>query len=801
MDKRRCYSVTVLIALVLHVFSLKAQDMGRGPIDLQVENGKFYLTFSNNILGRKIMVVSRAAKGNTPSGQYGEGLMMKGTDLQQAVIEIQPGSPGMIQILESLPHIRRTQNDSTLQIAARGIGQLPVLAHLAILPSDVKQEIRVDISHLMVNDGSILGISNDTKRRYKLENYYPDQSWYIRKEQFDRGIDIRFLRTFQSAGSRKSVEINTTLLLLDAEPMKERFADNRVTAMDFSTLKFLDMDEYPYQGKENQIAKRYRIHPRAEDYQEYLAGKLVEPQDPIVFYIDPATPEDLLPYFERGILAWNEAFEQAGFKNVIQIGCIAPNDSTFNFVSARYNALDYVLSPNYGGNADVLLDPVTGEILTSRIYWPHGNGRYLRNQYLVQGGAVDTNIRKMDSDIELIGRLSEVVVAHEMGHCLGLHHNYLSSSLVPVENLRDKDWVESHGISPSIMDYSRHNYVAQPEDKISLEGMIPKIGSYDRWAIEWLYTWFNNTDARVEKLKLDSIYLGKIADDPTVAYLNVDYRQDDHRIQMEDVGDNPLLASAYGIENLKRVVPNILEWTKTPSGAYNFEEAMDVYLAAHGHFQYLIQHVANLVGGRFLSFNSAQSAQKTDWVDGQDQKAAIRFINKQLFDTPKWFIPKKLARDKPHVGDPKNFRLNPSEYLSNVQKNILDRLLSPDVIYNLLRMENEVEQAYTISDLFSDLNGELFKELSANRPISFERMQLHSQYLQSCQQLLIRLKNDRRSQVLLDVPFIIEMQLRALNKDITLFLDNKLGIDDRTRLHLKSISKRVDQILNSLDTN
>ncbi len=797
MDKRRCCSVTVILVLVFHVFSLKAQDLRRGPIDLQVENDRFYLTFSDSILGQKIMVISRSAKGSAPSGQYGEGLMMRGADLQQTVIELQRGTPGTIHILESLPHIRRTQNDSTLHIAATGIGQLPVLAQLTVLPSDVKQEIRVDITHLMVHHASIFGISNNTKSRYKLESYYPDQSRYIRKEQFDRGMDIRFLRTFLSAGSYKSVEINTTLLLLDAEPMKERFADNRVTAMDFSTLKYLDMDVYPYQGQEKLLAKRYRIRPRPQDYQHYLAGDLVEPQQPIVFYIDPATPEDLIPYFERGILSWNKAFEQAGFKNVIQIGRIPANDSTFNFVSARYNALDYVLSPNYGGNADVLLDPVTGEILTSRIYWPHGNGRYLRNQYLVQGGAVDPAVRKMDSDIELIGRLSEVVVAHEMGHCLGLHHNYLSSSLVPVEKLRDKDWVELHGISPSIMDYSRHNYVAQPDDQITLEGMIPKIGAYDRWAIEWLYTWFNNTDPWIEKLRLDSIYLRKISEDPTVAYLNVDYFQDDHRVQMEDVGDNPLLASAYGIENLKRVVPNILEWTKTSSGDYNFEEAMDVYLAGQSHFQHLIQHVANLVGGRFLSFNSTQSAQKTGWVDVQHQKAAIHFINKKLFDTPYWFIPEKLVMYKPHIGDPRNFRLNPSEYLLNVQKNILDRLLAPDVFYNLLRMENEVDQAYTISDLMADLHGELFKELATNKTISFERMQLHYQYLQSIQQLLIRLPHDRRSQVLSGVPFLIETHLRKLCQDIEFFLSNKSDLDERTKLHFMGLSKAVNIFLKS----
>ncbi len=252
-----------------------------------------------------------------------------------------------------------------------------------------------------------------------------------------------------------------------------------------------DFDVNPQGVEPRFYVKRWRLEPKPGDEQKYLDGELVEPQKPIVFYIDPATPKKWVPYLIKGVNDWQKAFEKVGFKNAIYAR-EAPSkeeDSTWSLDNAKYSAIIYRPSEIANAMGPSTSDPRSGEIIESHIFWYHNVMKTLRYWYMVQAGAIDERARKPVFDDELMGDLIRFVSSHEVGHALGLMHNFGASHATPVEKLRDKEWLTKHGHTASIMDYARFNYVAQPEDGIGKEGIYPRINDYDEWALSWGYRW------------------------------------------------------------------------------------------------------------------------------------------------------------------------------------------------------------------------------------------------------------------------------------------------------------------------
>ncbi|RZK87787.1 MAG: hypothetical protein EOO98_13475, partial [Pedobacter sp.] len=484
---------------------------------------------------------------------------------------------------------------------------------------------------------------------------------------------------------------------------------------------YTDFDLNPQGVKEIELIKRWRLEPKPQDLAKYKRGELVEPIKPIIFYIDPATPKKWIPYLKAGVDDWAKAFEKAGFKNAV-MAKEAPSfkqDSTWSIDDARHSAIVYKPSEIANASGPSISDPRSGEIMESHINWFHNVQKLVHDWYMIQTAAVDTRARKMTFSDELMGDLIRFVSSHEVGHTLGLRHNYGSSSTVPTELLRDKKWVEANGHTPSIMDYARFNYVAQPEDKISPKGLYPRIGDYDKWAIEWGYKYFPETKNAEQEVPILNKMTIESAKNRRL-WFGTETNPDDPHSQNEDLSDNAMKASTYGIKNLKVILTNLPEWTKEPADGYaNLENMYGQLTTQFGRY---MGHVAKNIGGIYENPKTVEQAGSVyERTPAATQKEAMTFLDTQLFKTPTWLLNKPILD---------NISQDGLEVVGRLQNTTINRILSTSTLTKLISAEAlDGASAYKITDLFADLNGSIFSELKANQPIDVYRRNLQKLYV------------------------------------------------------------------------
>jgi hypothetical protein len=508
------------------------------------------------------------------------------------------------------------------------------------------------------------------------------------------------------------------MLLLPKTPMKSRLLDERIG---FFGQRQIDFGTEAQKAKVTAYIHRWRLEPK--DEAAYLRGELVEPKKQIVYYIDPATPKKWIPYLIQGINDWQKAFEAAGFKNAI-IGKPAPSkkeDPEFSTEDARYSVIRYFASDVENAYGPHVSDPRSGEILESHLGWYHNVMNLLRDWYMIQTAAVNPNVRQANLTDEQMGELIRFVSSHEVGHTLGLPHNFGSSYAYPVDSLRSKTFTDKHGTAPSIMDYARFNYIAQPGDNVT--HFYPQIGEYDLWAIKWGYSWFaNSKTASQEKETLDD-WTAQKAGNPTYYY----GRQGtslDPRLQSEDLGDNAMKAGYYGIENLKRILPNLEKWTYKKNE--NYSDLQELYNEVITQFNRYMGHVVANVGGmneNFKTYN--QNGPVYSFVNKDKQRDAILFLNKQLFNTPRWLVnANELSKFDNGV------ILN---RIKAAQVNTLNNILTPSRLARMFdNNEKNGTKAYTVTDMFADLRSGLF---TGKQPDSYQR-NLQRGYVESLKSLL-----------------------------------------------------------------
>jgi hypothetical protein len=690
----------------------------KGLFSVHKVNDNYYFEIPDSILGRDLLVVARISQGaaGVRPGHTG----FAGDQIGSTIIRFEKG-PGHKLFLRRITYEDQAGDTtdamyhavvrSNLQplVAAFGIG--------AYSPNGKGSVI--DVTSYINGDNDIL-FFNSSARKSMMVGALQSNMCYIKDiTPYPMNVEIRTIKTYTRSNSRATftMELNTSIVLLPDVPMKKRLADKRVG---YFTERYTDYDANPHGVKVVSFIKRWRLEPKPEDVERYLRGELVEPRKPIVYYIDPATPKKWVPYLIKGVEDWQVAFERAGFKNAI-IAKLPPRgeESVWSLEDARHSAIVYKPSSIANAAGPIVTDPRSGEILESHINWHHNLMSILRNWYLIQCGPLDPRAQKMNFDDALMGELIRSVAAHEVGHTLGLTHNFGASSTVPVEKLRDRDWLERNGHTPSIMDYARFNYVAQPEDSVGERGLINRIGAYDLWAIEWGYRWYPDLSAEEERPILNKWIVERMEDDRAL-WFGSEFASDDPRTQTEDLGSNAMVASEYGIKNLQRVVANLMKWTYRENEGYS--ELAGLYNGVIRQFDYYIGHVLANIGGVYETPKLAsQPGPVYQGVPLYLQKDALKFLNDHVFTPPTWLLDTAIIA---RVGG------SPTQTVARFQDRVLRYLFDTGTISRLASQEAMYgDSAYHLVDYFNDIDAMIWTELKEEKPIDVHRRNLQRAYV------------------------------------------------------------------------
>ncbi|HPH45580.1 MAG TPA: zinc-dependent metalloprotease [Chryseolinea sp.] len=683
---------------------------------------KYFYEIPDSLLGREMLMVTRISKTADKIGYGGE-------QLNNSVLRWERKDK---KILLRIVSYNNVANDSLpVAISVRNSNFEPIIQSLDIKAfGKDSSSVVIEVTSLFTKDVPAFGFDDADRKQYKISSFDESRSFIETIKSFPINIEAKNVVTYKSSDAPSnsqagaiSLEINNSMILLPKKAMKARLRDNRVGYFSRSQIDY-GLDEQ--RAKQRSYIVRWKLEPK--DEAAYLRGELVEPKKQIVYYIDPATPAKWRPYLKQGVNDWNIAFERAGFKNAI-IAKDAPTpqeDPDWSPDDARYSVIRYFASDIQNAYGPNVHDPRSGEILESHIGWYHNVMNLLRNWYFIQTAAINPDAREVKFKDEVMGQLIRFVSSHEVGHTLGLPHNMGSSFAYPVDSLRSASFTNRMSTAPSIMDYARFNYVAQPGDKDVK--LMPGIGEYDKYAIKWGYSYMPSAKTPDDEREILNTWIVEKANNPIYFFGRQTFNPIDPRSQTEDLGNNAMKASTYGVANLKRIIPNLIAWTSENGKDYgDLEELYGQVLTQWNRYN---GHVKSNIGGVYETFKSYdQSGNVFVPVAKVTQKDAMSYLQRETFSTPTWMIDQNILRKIEHAGAIERIRA--------AQATTLNQLLEPSRIARLIEAEAMLgKETYTPLELFSDIRSGLWSELKSGKSIDTYRRNLQRAHIERLEFLM-----------------------------------------------------------------
>lgn len=698
----------------------KEAPVRQGLFSVQKDGDKWFFLVPDSLMGSPFLAITRYVSTPSGAGIYGGEEVNEQTFYWEKV-------DGRL-LLRSLVYLSVADSTQAIARAVKASAQDPIVESFKIeatkKDSAGNQSYKVEIGRLFAKENVAVGLDANSKKRLGLTAMNSERSFIKAINTYPINTEIKTVRTYNSkeggsipagqVAGAATFEMNTSFVQLPKVPMRKRLFDPRVG---YFAYYYAPFDDGQQSVRNKEYISRWRLEPREEDIEKMKRGELVEPKKQIVYYIDPATPKQWRPYLIQGVNDWNAAFEQAGFKNAI-VGKEWPEDSTMSMEDARFSVIRYLASPISNAYGPHVSDPRSGEILESHVGWYHNVMKLVHDWYMIQAGCADSTARKMKFDDELMGQLIRFVSSHEIGHTLGLRHNMGASHATPVDSLRNKEWVEKHGHTASIMDYARFNYVAQPEDNVGRDGLFPRINDYDKWAIEWGYKpLFGTADEEEDRLVLNKMIVEQLKKGPRYWFGGEGY-DNDPRAQTEDLGDNAVRASEYGIMNLKRIVKALPDWTHEEADlGRNIKE---MHSQVTNQFMRYEGHVLRNIGGIYTTYKSTEEPGPVYTPQTKaEQKAALDFIGRHAFTEPSWLVAESYMS---------RISQAPVELLYPIADRAVTDLLSPIKLRNIDRYSYAAD-AYLPGEYISDLAQMAFSETGSGAAVSPYRRHLQTQFV------------------------------------------------------------------------
>jgi hypothetical protein len=755
----------------------KSFAVSKGMFTIYKNRDKLYFEIPDSLLHRDILVLLSVAGTSYGIGNYPDEY------LEQHSIKFELGRDSTLDIKYKLVNIEADPR-SNLSKAIKNLSANPVVNALPIAAygKDHKSYI-ADVTEMF--RGNSFMITSDQLKEKGLKTRVGSLGDYntVYIHTYPLNVVIGVSRNASVEGQNATVITNTSFLILPKIPMARRYADERIGYSSDTVTIFSDQQQ---KVKPSPFIHRWRMQPRKVDIDKWRSGQLVVPEKPIVIYIDPATPEQWRSYIIKGINDWQKAFEQAGFKDAI-IGKVWPkNDTTMHSDDARYSFFYYFPSTEkrmYGAN---LHDPRSGEILQTHIGLHANVLSLLHDKYMIEAGAVDANARTAKYTDELMGELIRSATSQQVGHSIGLLQNLGSSSTIPVDSLRSNKYLRIHGITPSIMDYVPFNYVAQPNDHITEQLLLPHIGEYDRWAIEWGYKITGAANITAEQYLLKNLADQRITKNPRLRF-NSDqkpFSKSDPRAQPEDLGNDAVKASDYGIKNLKQILPELATWAQE-NGGLN-QNLFNAYQQVKKQYFIYLQHVLKYVGDGYYQ-NYLSDHQKGEAYSQEPlkmQQEALGFFNRQVFQTPLWLLNGGVINRVIPVG--------PSDFIDDTQARVLNSLLDINRL-DRIRANDERFGAKTLSlaAYISIIHNDVWHELKIQSPVKEDshRRNLQKTYLGAMLDILST--DDPTTEN--DMPSVITADLTQLRNELTKRIT--VTKEPLTLYHFKDMRAQIESVL------